>query len=256
MRGSSMKEYEAAFQNQPVDISEEFTKQQNHFFVGSQVTEFDPGTASGKILWRGLSLKQRVSYHQLTLQFEDYKVWEDTPPEEYEDEQALPFSLSFVSPKTVRLRLAARARGIGDEPSLMVAGPPPSGDSTWQTSEAESRATYEGPFGSVSLHKDPVRFEFRDASGRLLTCTHNLADTKSVVNSMPTPLSFVRNASNLHRNFAASFTLSPDEKLFGGGESFTRLNKRGQKLMLWTYDAYSAQTPNMYKPVPFFVSSR
>src|SRR5215204_5763630 len=69
-----MKEYEAAFQNQPVDVSEEFTKQQNHFFVGSVLQEFDPQTASGKILWRGIALKQRVSYHQLTLQFEDYKV--------------------------------------------------------------------------------------------------------------------------------------------------------------------------------------
>jgi alpha-D-xyloside xylohydrolase len=103
-----MKEYEAALQNQPVDISEEFTKQQNHFFVGSKVPEFDPETAAGKILWKGLSLKQRVSYHQLTLQFEDYKVWEDTPPEEYEDEQALPFSLSFITPRTLRLRIAAR----------------------------------------------------------------------------------------------------------------------------------------------------
>src|SRR5215204_2765292 len=251
-----MKEYEAAFQNQPVDVSEEFTKQQNHFFVGSVVQEFDPQTASGQILWRGLALKQRVSYHQLTLQFEDYKVWEDTPPEEYEDEQALPFSLSFVTPQTVRLRLAARAHGIQDEPSLMFAGPPPTDDSSWEMSEAESRTTYEGPFGSLSVHKDPVRFEFRDASGRLLTRTHNLADAKGVVKSMPTPFSFVRNASNLHRNFAASFTLSPHEKLFGGGESFTRLNKRGQKLVLYAYDAYSAQTPHMYKPVPFFVSSR
>jgi alpha-D-xyloside xylohydrolase len=251
-----MKEYEAVFQNQPVDVSEEFTKQQNHFFIGSVVQEFDPQTASGKLLWRGLALKQRVSYHQLTLQFEDYKVWEDTPPEEYEDEQALPFSLSFVTPKTVRLRLAARARGIHDEPSLMFAVPPPNDDSSWEISEAKSHTTYGGPFGSVSVHKDPVRFEFRDASGRLLTYTHNLADAKGVVNSMPTPFSFVRNASNLHRNFAASFTLSPDEKLFGGGESFTRLNKRGQKLVLYTYDAYSAQTPHMYKPVPFFVSSR
>jgi alpha-D-xyloside xylohydrolase len=251
-----MKEYEAAFQNQPVDVSEEFTKQHNHFFVGSVLQEFDPQTASGEILWRGLALKQRVSYHQLTLQFEDYKVWEDTPPEEYEDEQALPFSLSFVSPKTVRLRLAARTRGIHDESSLMFYAPPPTCDSSWEMSEAESHTTYAGPFGSVSVHKDPVRFEFRDACGRLLTHTHNLADAKGVVNSMPTPFSFVRNASNLHRNFAASFTLSPDEKLFGCGESFTRLNKRGQKLVLYAYDAYSAQTPHMYKPVPFFMSSR
>src|SRR5215217_6215521 len=94
--------------------------------------------------------------------------------------------------------------------------PLPTDDSSWQMNEAESRTTYEGPFGSVSVDEDPVRFVFRDASGRLLISTHNLADAKGVVNSMPTPLSFVRNASNLHRNFAASFTLSPDEKLFGG----------------------------------------
>jgi len=176
-----MKEYEAAFQNQPVDVSEEFTRQRNHFFVGSVVRGFDPDTASGEVLWRGLALKQRVSYHQLTLQFEDYKVWEDTPPEEYEDEQALPFSLSFVTSKTVRLWLSARARGIHDEPSLMLfRSPLPTDDSSWEMNEAESRTTYKGPFGSVSVDEDPVRFVFRDASGRLLTSTHNLADAKGV----------------------------------------------------------------------------
>ena len=251
-----MKEYEAALQNQPVDISEEFAKQQNHFFVGSKVSEFDPGAASGRILWRGIALKQRVSYHQLTLEFEDYKVWEDTPPEEYEGEQALPFSLSFVTPRTVRLRMAARPEMHPDGPSLILDGEPPIDDSSWRTSSTESSTTYEGPFGSVTVTKDPVRFEFRDASGGLLTRTHNLVDAKGVVNSMPTPLSFVRNASNLHRHLATSFTLSPDEKLFGCGESFTRLDKRGQKLVLYAYDAYITQTPNMYKPVPFFLSSR
>ena len=138
----------------------------------------------------------------------------------------------------------------------MLDGEPPTNLSSCEMSEAETGTTPQGPFGSVSVNRDPVRFEFRDASGRLLTRTHNLADAKGVVNSMPTPLSFVRNASNLHRYLAASFTLSPNEKLFGGGESFTRLDKRGQKLVLYTYDAYSAQTPYMYKPVPFFVSSR
>jgi alpha-D-xyloside xylohydrolase len=251
-----MKEYEAVFQNQPVDVGEEFAKQQNHFFIGSRVPEFDPGTASGKILWKGLALKQRVSYHQLTLQFEDYKVWWDTPPEEYEDEQTLPFSLSFVSPKTVRLRIAARPGLYPDEPSLMLDGEPQTNDSSWEMSDDESLVSYENPSGSVTVIRDPVRFEFRDASGTMLTRTWNLSDAKGVVNSMPTPFSFARNAANLHRHLAASFTLSPDEKLFGCGESFTRLNKRGQKLVLYTYDAYSSQTSNMYKPVPFFLSSR
>jgi alpha-D-xyloside xylohydrolase len=260
MGGSPVKEYEALLQNQPVDVSEQFTNQHNHYFVGSAVREFEPdngsGSVSGEILWKGISLKQRVSYHQLTLEFADYKVWWDTPPEEYDDQQALPFSLSFVSSRCVRLRCAARPKGIRDEPSLMLAGSPPVDVASWKSRGTESSTVYEGEFGSVSIDREPVRFEFRDASGRLLTGTHNLADAKGVVNSMPAPLCFVRNASNLHRHLAISFTLSPDEKLFGCGESFTRLDKRGQKLILWAYDAYSVQTPNMYKPVPFFMSSR
>ena len=123
-----MKEYESLLQNQPVDVSEQFTSQHNHYFVGSAIREFDtdqaPGGVSGEILWKGISLKQRVSYHQITLEFEDYKVWRDTPQGEYDDQQALPFSLSFVSPRCVRLRCAARAHGIRDEPSLMLAGSP------------------------------------------------------------------------------------------------------------------------------------
>jgi alpha-D-xyloside xylohydrolase len=132
----------------------------------------------------------------------------------------------------------------------------PETDDSWEMSETESSTTYESSFGSVTVTHDPWHFEFRDASGRLLTRTHHISDSKGVINSMPTPFSFVRTASNLHRLIAASFVLSPEEKLFGCGESFTGLDKRGQKLVLWTYDAYGAQTPYMYKPVPFFMSSR
>jgi len=250
-----MEEYGAVLQNQPVDVSREFARQQNHFFIASKVPEFDPRSASGQILWKGLGLKQRVSYHQLTLQFEDYRVWEDLPPGEYEDDRDFCFSLSFLTPRTVRLRVAARPGALPDEPSLMLDGEPPT-DASWEMSDDGSSTTYESRFGFVIVTRDPVRFEFRDASGRLLTRTWNLADTKTVVNTRPTPFSFVRNSSNLHRHIAASFRLSPEERLFGCGESFTRLNKRGQKLVLWTYDAYSVQTPSMYKPVPFFMSSR
>lgn len=250
-----MGEYRVVFQNQPVDISEEFSKQENHFFIAEKANGFDARSASGEIWWKALAYKQRVSYHQLTLQFEDYRTWEDRPPGEYEDNRALPFSLSFVTPRTVRLRMSARPQGTTGEPSLILDGEPPTDDS-WQMTDEGSRVNYASPFGSVTVVRDPLHIEFRDASGKLLTNTHNFADTRSVVNSMPTPFSFVRNTTNLHRHFAASFRLSPEERLFGCGESFTRLNKRGQKLILWTCDAYSAQTPNMYKPVPFFMSSR
>ena len=251
-----MRHYANTVQNQPIDMSEEWSKQENHFFIASKIEEFDRGSLSGKIRWKGQALKQRVSYHQLTPQLEDYKVWEDAPPGEYEDEQDLPFSVSFISPRAVRLQMSAQIAALREEASLVLDGEPRTDDS-WEINGAEaSTTTYESRFGSITVTPDPLHFEFRDASGKLLTSTRHLSDAWSVVNTKPTPFSFVRTASSLRRHIAASFLLSPDEKLFGCGESFTRLDKRGQKLILWTYDAYSAQTPDMYKPVPFFVSSR
>jgi alpha-D-xyloside xylohydrolase len=55
---------------------------------------------------------------------------------------------------------------------------------------------------------------------------------------------------------AASLELAHDEKIFGCGESFTRLDKRGQKVIAYLRDAMGAQTGQMYKPIPFYLSSR
>src|SRR5918993_1313602 len=165
-----MGEFGVVFQNEPVDVSEEFSRQENHFFVGARVEEFDPKSASGRLCWKSLSLKQRVSYHQITTQFEDYR--------------ALPFDLSFVTPRTVRLRLAARPEGCRGEPTLMLEDEPPT-DGSWRASDGGPSVAYRGPCGEVLVDKDPVRFEFRDAAGRLLTSTHNLADTTGVINARP-----------------------------------------------------------------------
>ena len=158
-----MGEFRIVFQNEPVDVSEEFSRQENHFFVGDRVEEFDPQSATGKICWKGLSLKQRVSYHQITTQFEDYGIWEDLPQGEYEDDRALPFDLSFVTRRTVRLRLAARPEGCRGEPTLMLEDEPPTDDS-WEVSDGGSSTAYLGPCGSVTVDKDPLRFEFRNAA--------------------------------------------------------------------------------------------
>ncbi len=70
------------------------------------------------------------------------------------------------------------------------------------------------------------------------------------------PFAFIRRSSDYSRSVAAVFSLSPGEKLFGGGESFTRLDKRGQKLVLWSNDANGVESNRMYKPIPFFMSNR
>ena len=42
-----MGEYGVVFQNEPIDVSREFARQENHYFVGSKVPKFDPLSASG-----------------------------------------------------------------------------------------------------------------------------------------------------------------------------------------------------------------
>jgi alpha-D-xyloside xylohydrolase len=247
--------FDRELENRPIDPSEEFSKQYNHFFLAQKLVGFDPQSALGKIRWEGFSLMQRVSYHQVTLPFSGGKGWQDAPESEYEDVRDFPFWVSFVTPRTVRLGLSARPQGAHEEGSLMLDGEPPEDDS-WELADDGSRATYKGQFGSITAERDPFHLEFRDASGGLLTRTFPSSDAAGELNSLPIPFSFVRRSANLHRHLAATFSLAPGERLFGGGESFTRLDKRGQKMVLWTCDAYGAQTPYMYKPVPFFLSNR
>ena len=135
----------------------------------------------------------------------------------------------------------------------MLAGILPK-DGSWRTSESAEKVTFTSDAGKVVLVKKPWRIELYDESGRLLTQTQTLGDPATF--SAPTPFSFVRRAHDLGRSAAASFRLAPDEKLFGCGESFTRLNKRGQKIVLYLNDAMGAESQRMYKPIPFFMSSR
>ena len=114
---------------------------------------------------------------------------------------------------------------------------------------------YTGKFGSVTILENPFRIEFRDAQGRLLTETDHASDNTSTFTPI-LPFSFVRRAADYSRSINAAFTLSPGEKIFGCGESFTSLDKRGQRMVLWTDDANGIQNQGMYKPIPFFMSSR
>jgi hypothetical protein len=67
--------FDRELENRPLDPSEEFSKQYNHFFLAQELAEFDLRSASGKIRWEGFSLEQRVSYHQVTLPFAQGKSW-------------------------------------------------------------------------------------------------------------------------------------------------------------------------------------
>jgi alpha-D-xyloside xylohydrolase len=234
-----------------VDVSLDFRKMEQVYFIGNRVVSFDPVTGMGTLEWVRHLRQLALSFNKLDRGFTRAKST-DFPGTEYDENPALPFSLSFISPRTVRLRFATRAQPLREVPSLMLVADLPR-DNSWKMDQSEAEVTYTGAHGSVRLVKDPWRMELWDKSGRELTRTQNLREISSF--SQPLPFAFVRRRSDLGRSIAASFRLAHDEKIFGCGESFTRLNKRGQKILVYTRDGMGTQTEKMYKPIPFFMSS-
>ncbi len=240
--------------NAVVDVSRDFTDLGNTYFHAGALRAFDAGSATGTLCWERRGRKPRMAFNQVVTPYEPIESWEFPP--EYGKDVETPFALSWITPRTVRLRLGTRSGPLPERTSLMLDGPLASGDAGWTVSETGEGVRYRSEHGSVTVRRDPWQVVFRDAQDRLLTGTVHANDCAGLLNYLPTPFSFVRRSSDMARRSAASFSLAPNEKLYGGGESFTRLNKRGQKLPLWTCDAHGVQSGSMYKPVPFFLSSQ
>jgi alpha-D-xyloside xylohydrolase len=100
----------------------------------------------------------------------------------------------------------------------------------------------------------PWNLRFTDASGApLLEQDRGHTDISGRLRTLP----FGRSSSDgavvgYHESFAAA----ADEAFTGFGESFTPLDKRGQRPVMWNFDAFGAESQRAYKNVPFYLSSR
>jgi alpha-D-xyloside xylohydrolase len=92
------------------------------------------------------------------------------------------------------------------------------------------------PAGRVLLEENPGE---RDISGRMRTLPfgRSLADGTVVA-------------------YHESFTAPPDERFVGFGEKFTPLDKRGQRALMWNFDAFGTESDRSHKTVPLYLSSR
>jgi len=239
--------------NDPVDISGDFRALENLYYLADKVSEFDPATHAGKIVCQRAQYRVRHAFDN------DLSLIAPVGPNEFPENQYAanpeqPFSVEFISPRTLRIQMTSGPQVHPPQPELMLAGPVPA-DASWKYEKIPGGWRYASAFGSVTIRENPFHLELRDASGRLLTATDHMDDNKSTFSPV-LPFCFARRAADYSRSFNAAFTLSPGEKIFGCGESFTGLDKRGQKLVLWTDDANGIENQGMYKPVPFFMSSR
>jgi alpha-D-xyloside xylohydrolase len=240
---------------EPVDVGGEFHRLDAVYFVGSRVTQFDPATGRGTLQWDRYVRQPGLNFGKLDPGLSRAPATE-FPGTEYDRDPALPFAIDFVSPRTLRLRFSTRAVPIASTPDsgeMMLAGPVPT-DRSWRVSSTDSVVTYTSAYGSVRLVKSPWSLEIRDSTGRLLTRTQRTGQPATYYPYVP--FSFVRRGRDIGRATAATFELAPDEHVYGMGESFTRLDKRGQRVVAYLRDAMGAQSRWQYKAVPFFLSSR
>ncbi len=242
-----------ALLNEPVDISRDFRDFSDTYYLADQLAAFDPATHSGKIRYQRAQYFTRQAFDNMLAVLKAVEP-NEFPANEYEASPELPFSVEFVSPKTLRIRATSGPQFAKQTDGLMLAGPVTQDDS-WQYAKVEGGHRYSSQFGSITILENPWHIEIRDATGKLLTGTNHASDNKTTFTPI-LPFAFVRRASDYSRSFNAAFTLSPGEKIYGCGESFTGLDKRGQKIVLSTCDANGIQNPGMYKPIPFFMSNR
>jgi len=240
--------------NQPVDISEDFMNFTNTYFVADSLAAFDPATGSGTVNWKRHVYKTREAFNNM-LAFLQPAEGNEFPGIEYAANPSMPFSIDFVSPGTFRIRMKTGPEPQVEQPSLMLVNGGAPKDNSWKYSKIDGGFQYKSAYGSVIIREDPWRLEIYDAKGKLLTQTIARQDNNETYTPLM-PFCYVRRSSDYSRSFSAAFRLSPGEKIFGCGESFKGLDKRGQKLVLWADDANGVQNESQYKPIPFFMSSR
>ncbi len=240
--------------NEAVDISEDFRNFSNTYFIADSLTEFDPVTGQGKVKWMRHVYQTRQAFDNMLALLAPIGG-NEFPGIEYEANPVMPFALEFVSPKTVRIKMKTGFEAQPEEASLMLVNGFAPKDNSWKYSKIDGGHKYTSEFGSVIIRTKPWHIEFYDAKGKLLTKTFHRSDN-DVTYTPVLPFMFVRRSADYSRSVNAAFTLSPGEKIFGLGENFKELNKRGQKVVLWTDDSNGVQNETMYKPIPFFMSSR
>ncbi|HZI32673.1 MAG TPA: alpha-xylosidase, partial [Candidatus Binatia bacterium] len=184
--------------NDPVDVSGDFRALENTYYLADKVAEFDPEIHSGKLVY------QRAQYHVRHAFDNDLSLitpveQNEFPAREYAANPELPFSIDFVSPRTLRIRMTSGPQVHPPQPELMLDGPVPM-DHSWKYQKVSGGWRYASAFGSVTIQEAPFHIEIRDANGRLLTETDHADDNKSTFSPV-LPFGFVRRTADYSRSY-------------------------------------------------------
>ena len=239
----------------PKDMSGDFSDLSNTYFLADSLAAFDVAKGEGLVNWKRYRLSPRQAfnlngYWPVRMQMLDF------PDAAYDNDPNLQLKVDFVSPRCVRIRMLTSpiAAPRKDSESPMLAGPVPS-SAAWRSVSNGTVVAYETEYGRLEIQRHPFRLVLKDRQGRIMTQTRHAIDNDSSQVKL-LPFSFIKRGSDNSRAVNPVFTLAPGERIYGCGESFTSLNKVGQKVQLSVTDPQGPETDGQYKPVPFFFSNR
>ncbi|MBR6938135.1 MAG: alpha-xylosidase [Prevotella sp.] len=251
--------------NAQKDMSTDFYDLSNTYFLADSLSTFDVSKGIGKVNWKRYRLSPRQAfntngYWPVRMQMLDF------PDAAYENDPDLKMQVRLVSPRTLRITMLTTPIEPTDEDkddvmfspafiSKLVNGGIASAQQDWKVNETPEAIVYKSAYGSLEIRKHPWRLVVKDAKGKILTQTRHIIDNDSSQVKL-LPFSFVKRGSDNSRSINPVFTLAPSERIYGCGESFTKLNKVGQKVHLFVTDPQGPETDGQYKPVPFFFSNR
>ncbi|HXN03398.1 MAG TPA: TIM-barrel domain-containing protein [Candidatus Acidoferrum sp.] len=148
-----------------------------------------------------------------------------------------------VAPNIVRLHFGAGAT----RPSRLLVDDAPSA-ADWKMVENGEGWSISTSGLTLEVDRAPFRLRLKDATGTVrLTDEPNDRDIRGGYHHFPTG-----HARGLRWLTAR---LKPAEALFGLGEHFGALDRRGQAFASWTVDAFGVRSDRAYKNVPFLLSS-
>ena len=242
-------------QANPKDMSSDFSDLSNTYFFADSLASFNVSTGEGLVNWKRYRLAPRQAFN-LNGYWPQRLQMLDFPDAAYDNDPNLRLQVRFVSPRTVRITMLTTPIEPANEDATdpMFAKVPPS-DNSWRGSDNGKVIRYESDYGVVEIQKYPWRIILKDKKGKILTQTRALVDNDSTQVKL-IPFNFIKRGSDNSRSINPVFLLSPGERIYGCGESFTSLNKVGQKVHLFVTDPQGPETDGMYKPIPFFFSNR
>ncbi|MCQ2245098.1 MAG: alpha-xylosidase, partial [Bacteroidaceae bacterium] len=240
--------------NQTIDLSQDFTDLSNIYFFADSMESFNPSTGKGELKWVRRQLVPRQAFNANTYQHKPMKML-DFPDTAYPENPVLGFQIDPVNDNTIRLRIYT-SNVIKDNPDeVMLAKEPSVNRNAWKSQQTADGYILKSSKGTLEIKTHPWRIVLRDNKGKLLTQSRVWKDNDSTQVKVG-PFSFIKRGSDNTRSINPVFSLQPGEKIFGCGESFTPLNKVGQKVNMFVTDPQGPETPDQYKPIPFYFSNR